>query len=471
MAQATLASATVTAAAIARGDASSTEVTAALLEQIEEQNPVVNALSELRAEEALQEAKAADAAVPRGGELGPLHGVPISVKDALNVSAMHTTWGNPDFADYVADWDATVVRRLRQAGAVLVGKSNVAFMLADFGQTSNPVYGTTRNPHDLDYAPGGSSGGGAAALAAGLTYLEYGSDLAGSVRIPAASCGVYGLKPTVGVVPLTGFAPPRQPTEPSEMAYLNALGPMARSAEDLRTALRVTGGPEAPTAYTWTLPAPRQHRLAEYRVGVVLDHPRAPVSNEVGGALSATVDTIARAGATIVPGWPDGIDANDGFETFGFHLGAFFAYVEPGPSGIDFGEFVDREHRRMAARAAWDRYFREVDVFICPVSFTTAIAHDDRPFDQRSIATDNGPRAYSDLSFWTSHASLPGLPSVSAPIGFTTGGLPIATQIIGPRYEDDTAITFAELLAPAIGWEGSSRPDRALGLSPPADAA
>src|SRR5918993_2057786 len=190
---------------------SARELTEAQLARIEAVNPRLNAVVELRATQALAEAAAADQAAARGRELGPLHGVPMTVKDSFDVAGLHTTWGNPAFADYLAAADATVVRRLRQAGAVILGKTNVAAMLADFGQTANELYGTTTNPWDPARTPGGSSGGAAAAVAAGLSFLEYGSDLVGSIRIPASYCGVYGLKPSVGVVPLTGFQPPGPP--------------------------------------------------------------------------------------------------------------------------------------------------------------------------------------------------------------------------------------------------------------------
>src|SRR5919197_6787264 len=168
---------------------------------------------------ALQEAAAADEAVAGGAAVGPLHGVPVTVKEAFDVAGLHTTWGNPAFRDAVADADATVVRRLREAGAVVVGKTNVAFRLADYGQTANELYGVTNNPWDLSRTPGGSTGGGAAALAAGMTFLEFGTNLVGSVRIPASFCGVYGLKPSVGIIPLTGFQPLGPPVGPSEMTY------------------------------------------------------------------------------------------------------------------------------------------------------------------------------------------------------------------------------------------------------------
>jgi amidase len=379
--------------------------------------------------------------------------VPMTVKESFNVAGLHTTWGNPEFADYIAENDATVVRRLKDAGAIIVGKTNVHFMLADFAQTANELYGVTNNPWDTARTPGGSSGGGAAALAAGMTFLEYGSDLVGSIRIPASFCGVYGLKPSVGIVPLTGFQVPGPPAPPSEMLYMSAVGPLGRSASDLRIALKVTAGPELPAAnaYSWTLAPARHRQLEDFRVGVVLDHEQAPVSSEVAAVLSGAVDALARVGAKVVEGWPQGVDPVEQSESFAFHIGLFFAFQEPGEDFARSAEFIEQENRRMAARAAWSRYFNEIDVFLCPANFTPAFLHDSRPFEERTITTPEGDRPYDTLPFWISHASLPGLPAVVAPIGRTPGGLPVGAQIVGPLYEDDTAVTFAELLADVIG--------------------
>jgi len=446
-------SATDVARMLRGGQLSSRELTELLLARIDAVDPAVNAVVELRREAALRQAAAADQATARGGEVGPLHGVPITIKDAFDVAGLHTTWGNPAFKDFVADADAAVVRRLAEAGAIVVGKTNVAFMLSDFAQTANELYGVTNNPYDLARTPGGSSGGAAAALAAGMTFLDYGSDLVGSIRVPASFCGVYGLKPSVATVPLTGFKPPGPPAPPSEMTYLSALGPLGRSARDLRTALRVSAGPEgqAAKAYAWTLPPPRHTRLPEFRVGVVLDHPDAPVSSEVAAPLSDAVDALARAGATVVEGWPDGVDPVQQAESFGFHVGLFFAFQQPGADAASLSEVIDHEHRRMTARAAWTRYFDDLDVFLCPATFTAAFPHDPRPFDDRTIATPDGDRPYTDLVFWVAHASLPGLPAVAAPIGQTPAGLPVGAQLIGPLYEDDTAITLADLLGDVVG--------------------
>src|SRR5215204_3243952 len=448
-----LESATHAARMLRRKDISSRELTEMLLARIDSVNPALNAVVALRPEAALQEAAAADEATARSDAAGPLHGVPMTIKDSFNVAGLHTTWGNLAFKDFVADWDATVVRRLRRAGAIIIGKTNVAFMLGDFGQTANELYGLTNNPWDTTRTPGGSSGGAAAALSAGMTLLEYGSDLVGSIRIPASFCGVYGLKPSVGIVPLTGFQPPGPPAGSSDMMYMSAVGPLGRSAHDLRTALSVTGGPEgqAAKAYTWTLSPSRHTRLEDFRVGVVLDHEHAPVSSEVTAPLSNTVDALARAGATVVEGWPDGVDPVQNYESFGFHVQSFFAFQQPGEDFTTFSEFIDHENRRMASRAAWSRYFDDVDVFLCPVNFAPAFPHDTRPFEERTITTPEGERPYNDQSFWVSHASLPGLPTVAAPIGHTSGVLPVGAQIVGPLYEDDTAITFAELLGDVIG--------------------
>ncbi|MEV6412470.1 amidase family protein [Kribbella sp. NPDC051718] len=430
-----LRTATEAAAAIRAGQASSRELTEDLLARIAA-DTTVNAIIETRPEYALAAATAADKAAARG----PLHGVPMTVKDAIEVAGLHTTWGNPAFADYVPTSSAPLVERLTRAGAIIVGKSNVHTMLGDFGQTQNELYGRTNNPHDPTRTPGGSSGGGAAALAAGLTYLEYGSDLVGSIRLPAAYCGVYGLKPTAGVVPLNGFQPPGPPAPATEFPNPSSLGPLANSAADLRTALEVTGGPTG-KAMSWHLEPPRHRKLADYRVGVVLDHPDAPVIDEVGKALSDQLDTLASQGVKIVEGWPEAVDPTAQAEAFGFQIGLFFAMYGEDADFAPLAQVIQEEQRRMATRAAWQRYFEDIDVFLCPTSFTTAFPHDDRPFEERTI----DGRPYDAQVFWISHASLTGLPAVSMPI--PTSGLPVGAQVISAFHEDDTAITFAELAA------------------------
>jgi len=417
--------ATDAAAALKRREVSSRELTEAVLAAIDARNPRVNAVVELRREAALEDAAAADRALA-GGDARPLTGVPMTIKEAFDVAGMHTTWGNPAWASYVADRDAAVVQRLRDAGAVLAGKTNVHAMLADFGRTSNEAYGTTSNPHDVSRTPGGSSGGSAAAVAAGLSFLDFGSDLVGSIRIPASFCGVYGLRPTAETVPLRGFGPPGAPEPPPGTAYLSTVGPLARSADDLHVALAATAdGALAP---------PRHAHLADFRVGVVLDDDRCPVTSEVGAALASTVEAIAAAGATIVEGWPGGIDPAGDYESFGFHVRLFFASQE----GETLPGADEQQARRAAVRDAWARYFADVDVFLCPANFTVAFPHD--------TGDEIDGRAYADQPFWTAHAALAGLPAAVAPIGRTRAGLPVGAQVVGPAYEDDTAVAFAGLV-------------------------
>ena len=444
--------ATEVAGMLRRGEISARELTDLVLDRVAKLNPAINAVTEVH-QDAAEGAAAADRAIA-AGESGPLLGVPMTVKDAFNVSGFRTTWGEPAFAGYVADSDATVVARLRHAGAIIAGKTNVAAMLADY-QTANAVYGVTRNPWDLSRTPGGSTGGGAAALAAGLTFLEYGSDLAGSIRIPAAFCGVYGLKPTADTVPLSGLQPPVPAAPASEVTYMSAVGPLARSVEDLRAALVATAGPDGPAAgsYSWRLTPPRHQRLRDYRVGFVLDDPACSVSSEITDLLSRTIDRLAAAGATVTEGWPEGVDPAAVYESFGYHVQLFLTLQGAGDaSGAGPLEaFVQHEHHRMAVRAAWQRYFHDFDVFLSPVTFTTAFPHDDRPVAERTIETPDGPHRYDSLPFWVGQASLPGLPAVAAPVGQTLGGLPVGAQLIGPLHEDDTALTFAELLGDIAG--------------------
>ncbi len=300
------ASAREAARAIRRRDVSSLELTELVLSRIEKYNAKVNAIVVPLFEQARARAREADNALARGRTWGPLHGVPVTVKESYDVAGVASTWGNPEFADNVPQVDATVVARLREAGAILLGKTNVPFMLSDW-QSFNDVYGVTRNPWDLDRTTGGSTGGGAAALAAGLSYLSVGGDLGGSIRVPAHFCGVFGHKPSRNVVPGKGHAPPLPPVV---LPDLEVKGPLARSAADLKLALEILGGPdeEEAAAYRWTLPSARGERLADYRIGYVLDHPHAAVSSGVKAVLSEAVDSLRKAGARLEEGWPEGAD-------------------------------------------------------------------------------------------------------------------------------------------------------------------
>jgi amidase len=242
---------------------------------------------------------------------------------------------------------------------------------------------------------------------------------------------------------------------------MSAIGPIARSAADLRAGLIAVAGPEAPAdrAYSWRLAPPRHRTLRDFRVGVVLDDPACPVTSDVGRALSDTAEALARAGVTIRTGWPQGIDPERVAESFGAHLNAFFAFH--GDGGLDGVDLVSHEGVRMSARAAWADYFADIDVFLCPTNFTAAFPHDDRQFEARTVLTPEGERPYGEQPFWITHASLPGLPALAAPVGLagnsTSNSLPVGVQILGPMHEDDTVITFAELLADLVGGYAAPR--------------
>jgi amidase len=470
------ASALDAARAIRRKQVSSAELTLHILARIEKYNPKVNAIVTLRADEAKERAKAADEALARGEWWGPFHGVPCTVKDTFETAGVRTTAGAPFLAQHVPRHDAAVVERLKAAGAVILGKTNTPFMAGDH-QTFNDLFGTTNNPWDAARTPGGSSGGSAAAVAAGLSYLDIGSDLAGSIRVPAHYCGVYGHKPSLGVVPLRGHIPPPPGVPPIPPPDLPVAGPLARSPADLRAALLAFGGPDRDEAiaYRWSLPPARGARLADYRIGYVLDDRHCPVLHEVKDALSGAVGALRKAGARLDEGWPTGLVPADQYETY-LHL--FFA-LQNAPSMRDeqleemrrqaarqdgsmearmaqaavapHKAFLAANGARMAARAIWADYFRTHDAFLMPTGYTVAPPHDHAPPLSRTVKTPTGERPQHDLFFWISFATLAGLPATIAPAGRTPRGLPVGIQIVGPFLEDATPIAVAGHLADVIG--------------------
>jgi amidase len=367
------------------------------------------------------------------------------------------------------------VERLRAAGAVILGKTNTPEMAMDW-QSHNELFGTTNNPYDPERTPGGSTGGGAAALAAGLTYLSVGSDIGGSIRIPCHFCGVYGHKPTLNLVPPRGHIPPPPGGPPNPPAELNVAGPLARSAADLKTGLEVLGGPDGDDAkaYRWSLPPARGSQLRDYRIGFVLDDPLCPVSSEVGAVLAEAITALRKAGARLEEGWPEGVVPSEQYDTYRYLLfSVLLPYLgEYKPEGTEQGEakqehsddrimalaatapyqrYLEASRERMKARAIWQEYFRTHDAFLLPTAFVPAFPHDHSPVRDRKLSTPEGPRDYDDLLFWITFATLTGLPATIAPAGFTRGGLPVGIQIIGPYLEDATPIDVAGRLADVVG--------------------
>ena len=470
------ASALDAARALQAGKVSSLELTSRMLARVAQHNSRVNAVVTLTPDAALARARAADAARARGERWGPFHGVPITIKDTYEVDGVRTTAGLVALKDHVPPRDAVVVARLKDAGAVLLGKTNVPAAAADW-QSYNPIFGQSNNPWDVGRTPGGSTGGGAAAIAAGLSYLEPGSDLAGSIRIPAHFCGIYGHKPTLDLVPQRGHIPPPPGIPAGPPSFLPAAGPIARSAADLRAAMEVLGGPDEAEAraYRWALPPARGARLRDYRIGYVLDHPQCAVSPEVGEPLSAAVEALRKAGAVLEEGWPPGVNPRDQYDAYFFFLMALYtppardeqleelhrlAAVRDGSPvsrwaaalTADVRQFRVMDGRRRAARAAWSSYFRTHDAFLMPTAFVTAFPHDHSPNQlHRVLTTPAGLRPYLDLTFWIAFASLAGRPATTAPVGRARSGLPVGIQILGPYLEDATPIDVAGRLAEVVG--------------------
>ena len=445
--------------------------------RIDQENPALNAVVVRQIDKARERARRADDAVARGDIWGPLHGVPMTVKESFDVEGLPTTFGNPVFVGNIAKNNAVSVDRLLGAGAVILGKTNVPFMLSDH-QCYNDIYGTTNNPWDHSRTPGGSSGGSAAAVAAGLVALELGSDVAGSIRVPSHACGVYGHKPTFGIASLSGHAPPGRLTG-TDMAVL---GPLARGAGDLSLALRVLVGPDGhqQTAWKFELSPPRATRLGKFRVAVWRDLRFCEVDDSILKVFDAVVEAIRKTGATVDnSARPDFNDA-DAYRTYLTLLYAatigrspldadefrarrevvenlaaddssYRAWVGRGAT-LHHSEWLAANEARAKVRRAWNAFFDRFDVVLAPIASTTAFPHDHNPDRDARILQVNGRGAsYTDQMYWASLATLPFLPATAAPIGLTADGLPVGIQIIGREGDDLTTIEFARLLAAETG--------------------
>lgn len=445
------------------------------LARAERHNPALNAIVAWQVERARERARSADAALARGEVWGPLHGVPMTVKESFDVAGLPSTWGNPAWKDNIAASNAVVVERLLAAGAIIYGKTNVPLMLMD-SQSYNDVYGTTNNPWDIARGPGGSSGGEAAVLAAGLGALGAGSDIAGSLRNPAHYCGVYGHKPSWGLIPPRGHSASGALT-PTD---ISVVGPMARHAEDLALAMQVLAGPDVLQEAAWRveLPPPRHRRLGEFRVAVWTHSPLCEIDASVGERFAAAASALASAGAAVDEHARPPFDDGEHHRLFMLLLRAATASrlgeeefaaqhriaATTAPDDMSFRATAARGaaigHRdwgkaneaRTKLRHLWRDFFRRFDVLLAPVAATAAFPHDHNPDrDRRMIMVNGRPVPYGDQRFWAGPASLCYLPATAAPLGLTASGLPVGMQIIGAEGEDLTTIEFARLLAAEIG--------------------
>jgi amidase len=432
--------------AIRRRDVSSRELLEHYLDRVERLNPPLNAVVTLDPDGGRQAADAADAALARGDVDGPLHGVPMTIKDTFETAGMRTTCGLAAW-DCVPDRDAAAVRLLRDAGAVIFGKTNTPTMAGDW-QTFNAVFGTSNNPWDTTRTTGGSSGGSAAALAAGMTALELGSDIAGSIRVPSNWCGVCGHKSSWGIVPQRGHLPPK----PGSLAGtdLAVMGPMARDVEDLELALGILARPEGHQAVGWRLelPAPRAETLSELRFAVWFDDPAYPIEDEIRNALESAVAAMQQAGARIVDAQPPVALP----EMVGLHLELILPIHGGDAATLLHREWLSANERREQLRARMADFFRDVDALLMPVAVVPAIPHDhSEPFAGRKIQSSGGSRPYMDMFGWVALATVAYLPATVVPVGRTPTGLPVGVQIVGPYLEDRTTLAVARHIEHLLG--------------------
>ncbi len=458
------------ASALRRRKISAVELLDLYLARFERYNGALNAVIFTDIDGARQRAKAADAALAKGEIWGPLHGLPMTVKESYDIVGMPTTWGVPQLEDNYPSRNALAVERLLAAGAVIYGKTNVPLHLADW-QSFNEIYGTTNNPWDLTRSPGGSSGGAAAALAAGLSALEAGSDIGASIRNPAHYCGIYGHKPTYGIASMRGQALPGRVAQ----SDIVVVGPMARSAADLEAALRVMAGPDEVDAGGWRLrlPPARKKAVADYKVALMLDTPTAEVDRSVQNRLQALADFLSRRGAAVHDQARPEIDMA---EAHALYITLLRAATSGRQSDEDFARNQARAkalspddesylarmtrahvmgHRawlraneaRHRMRLKWAAFFADYDLLLCPAAASAAFPHDQEgERHDRTIVVNAKDVPTTDQLFWAGLSGMVYLPSTVAPVGLTPGGLPVGVQIVGPQYGDRTCIHFAGLI-------------------------
>ena len=454
-------------AAIRNKSISAAEMLEYFIERVERFNPDINSVVVKDYERARAQARAADAALARDDIRGPLHGVPTTLKESYDVAGLITTRGNTVWKDNRATEDALSVKRLKQAGVNIFGKTNVPLNLADM-QSYNDIYGTTNNPWDLSRGPGGSSGGSAATLAAGMTGLESGSDIGGSIRNPAHFCGVFGHKPTWGLLPPRGHAAPGVLAQ----SDLTVIGPLARSAADLEVATLAMAGPDEIQAAGLQLslqPCPHP-TLRGFRVAVWLNDDNAPVTEETRKRIEAAAQAVRDAGGTVDYDARPDIDINAAHDNYNSLLSAVMASRNPEdeykrlqdrlaasntPDEVKaelrrqlatFRDYALANETRTQSRWAWHEFFKSWDVILMPVTTTPAFEHDHGPWHERSLQVDNETRGYGEGVFWSGHAINNYLPSTVIPTGTVGEGLPIGVQIMGPEYGDLKTIGMAKLL-------------------------
>lgn len=453
---------------------SASEALEHFLARIARYNPKLNAIIWMDADRARARAKAADAALAKGEVWGPLHGVPMTIKESYNVAGSATTWGDPALKTNVTETSALSVERLERAGVILFGKTNVPLMLADW-QSYNAIYGSTNNPWDLSRGPGGSSGGSAAALAAGLTGLDAGSDIGASIRNPAHYCGVFGLKPTWGVIS------PKGHTLPGVEMYadISAIGPLSRGAEDLDVALDAMAGPDDIDGVAWKVDLPQcsAQSLKDLRVAVKFRDPNSEIDGAYAEKLQALVDQLAKRGAKVKEIEPK-LDTRRLHEVYVLLLRAATSartleadiarwrealaktsaeqepYLDQMVRGntLAHRDWLALSNERFALRRQFNEFFRDWDVLLCPAAASAAFPHDQKGERwQRTVTINNKQARTTDQLFWAGYSGVVLLPSTVGPAGLTSAGLPVGYQAIAASGRDKTATAFSRLVEREVG--------------------
>jgi len=446
---------------------SSVELLEGHLSRIARYDPALNSIVVRDFERARQDAADADARRSRGAD-APLLGLPITIKESIDVQGLPSTAGVPARQGHKADADSITVRRLRAAGAVIFGKTNVCQWLADY-QGDNPIYGQTNNPWDMKRTSGGSTAG-SAALAAGLTALELGTDMGGSIRVPAAFCGLWGHKPSAGLVPNSGHFPGSAGFNPG--AVLAVQGPHGRSPQDLELMLDTVAGPDVGDDVAWRvqLPRARHAKLGDFRVAVLPDRQWVPVDTEILSARDAVVAALRKAGAVVAEVHPAGFDDfREHYALFRSMMWAMtsarwpaahreqvladklarqdpFHHADARGIRASAGDYLLWLEQREGSRAAWRRFFRDWDILLTPATIVPAFEHTRVPNADRRLTVNGQAVEFEYMSFYPSVPTLAGLPATALPAGFNRAGLPLGLQAVGPMLEDRTPLAFAGLL-------------------------
>lgn len=460
---------------IREGKISSYQVVSAYIQQIEKHNNTYNAVVLLNKEAALTRAKEADLALSKGEYWGKLHGVPLTIKDNYNTQGLATTAGFLPLKNNVPEQDAALVALLKAEGAIIIGKTNLSVLAMDM-QADNPIFGKTNNPWDTARTSGGSSGGCASALATGMTPLSFGNDLAGSIRLPAAYCGVYGFKPTFGVVSLQGIqTDPAQET--NGLKSLAVAGPLARSIDDLELALQIIAQPVATDQRLIPISQNLETiEIKKLKIAWTDEFGNVPVDDEIKKAIKNYVAELEKAGATVVKTVPQ-LDFYQAWKTWGSLVGMQGGYSTSNFAkrmGVPFTKGVLKNvpmHQNIVLPTSVEKYMialnhqdtmitimenflNDYDVFICPVSAVTAFEHHAPSKSYGNFSIYNEPlkvneeevHYYIATQAYTTPFTLTESPVLSMPIALSTEGLPINIQVIGKRYADYQLLKTGKVL-------------------------